>query len=143
MRDSFSYGCEVRAAPGCGSAFDDSIVEEWGPLTRGPNDHMGIELWRNLTEDQQEKLIENEADENGIERPRDYGVSFHYNPRVEAHHFGKSHPMKPWRLTLTKQLVLSYGLHYAMNLFESRKATKEELAEFHTRDYLDFLERYV
>jgi histone deacetylase HOS2 len=125
----------------CGSYFDNPVVEEWSPAARGPNDHIGIEAWRHFTPEQQEMLIANEAEENGITRPYDYTVSFHYNSRVEAHHFGRNHPMKPWRLTLTKQLILSYGLHYAMDLFESRKATKEELAEFHTRDYLDFLSR--
>jgi histone deacetylase HOS2 len=142
MRDAFiPYDYPPTREGSCGNAFDDSIIEEWGPAAHGSNDHMGVELWRNLSQHQQEKIVENEAEENGIERPHDYGVSFHYNPRVEAHHFGRHHPMKPWRLTLTKQLVLSYGLHYAMDLFESRKATKEELAEFHSRDYLDFLAR--
>lgn len=124
----------------CGNTFDDdSIVQEWSADNCGPDSMMGMEIWRNLTQHQQEKLISNEAEVNGVERPKGYDVSFHYNSRVENHHFGRNHPMKPWRLTLTKQLILSYGLHYAMDLFESRKATKDELAAFHNRDYLDFL----
>ena len=51
--------------------------------------------------------------------------------------------MKPWRLHLTKQLVLSYGLHYAMDCYETRAASKEELSQFHAEDYLDFLEAIV
>lgn len=47
--------------------------------------------------------------------------------------------MKPWRLHLTKQLILSYGLHYAMDCYETRPAAKYELAEFHTPEYLEFL----
>ena len=47
--------------------------------------------------------------------------------------------MKPWRLHLTKQLVLSYGLHYAMDCYDTRPALQDELAAFHTPDYLDFL----
>lgn len=77
--------------------------------------------------------------ENNIHRPRSHTVSFHYNSAVEQHHFGRSHPMKPWRLHLTKQLVLSYGLQHAMDCYETRPARHDELAEFHTHDYLDFL----
>lgn len=76
---------------------------------------------------------------NGIPRPKGYRVSWHANAAVEPHHFGSSHPMKPWRLTLTKQLVMAYGMHHAMDLYLTRAATYEEMAEFHHTDYLDFL----
>ena len=79
--------------------------------------------------------------DNGIVRPKGYTVSWHNNAEVEMHHFGQSHPMKPWRLTLTKQLVMAYGMHTAMDTYLSRAATKEEVAEFHADDYLDFLSR--
>ncbi|KAF1990222.1 histone deacetylase [Aulographum hederae CBS 113979] len=85
--------------------------------------------------------LETEADSNGIERPKGYTVSFHYNPRVEDHHFGGKHPMKPWRLTLTKQLVLGYGLQFAMDMWQSSASTKVDLARFHDVGYLDFLQR--
>ena len=87
-----------------------------------------------------EELIARYASDNGIERPRSHTVSFHYNAAVEQHHFGRSHPMKPWRLQLTKQLILSYGLQHAMECHETRRATREEMAEFHREDYLEFLE---
>jgi histone deacetylase HOS2 len=80
---------------------------------------------------------------NGIARPQGYTVSWHANPAVEAHHFGQSHPMKPWRLTLTKQLVLAYGMHHAMDLYLSRAATFDEMADFHKADYLDFLRQVI
>lgn len=66
-------------------------------------------------------------------------VSYHHNAACEAHHFGTTHPMKPWRLTLTNQLVLGYGLDRHMKCYSTRAATKEELAAFHADDYLDFL----
>ncbi|OQD77793.1 hypothetical protein PENDEC_c002G00710 [Penicillium decumbens] len=78
-----------------------------------------------------------------IPRPQGYRVSWHANPAVEGHHFGQSHPMKPWRLTLTKQLVMAYGMHHAMDLYLARAATYEEMAEFHETDYLDFLQQVV
>ncbi|KAK5051605.1 hypothetical protein LTR84_003257 [Exophiala bonariae] len=83
--------------------------------------------------------IQREADSHGITRPKGYTVSWHYNPEVENHHFGQTHPMKPWRLTLTKSLVLSYGMHTAMDAYLSRPATKDEIKEFHKDDYVDFL----
>ncbi|KAL4937523.1 hypothetical protein BDV06DRAFT_71429 [Aspergillus oleicola] len=78
-----------------------------------------------------------------VARPQGYRVSWHANPAVELHHFGQSHPMKPWRLTLTKQLVLAYGMHHAMDLYHSRAATQEELNDFHSSDYLDFLQSVI
>ncbi|OBT67623.1 hypothetical protein VE03_03780 [Pseudogymnoascus sp. 23342-1-I1] len=85
------------------------------------------------------RQIKEEAIRNGIKKPKGYTVSWHLNPEIERHHFGRSHPMKPWRLTLAKGLITSYGMHYAMDSYVSRKATPEELAEFHTQDYLDYL----
>ncbi|KPI38801.1 putative histone deacetylase HOS2 [Cyphellophora attinorum] len=85
------------------------------------------------------RKIEKEAEENQIARPKGYTVSWHSNPDVEDHHFGQTHPMKPWRLTLTKELVMSYGMHLAMDLYLSRAATQEELKAFHKDEYIDFL----
>ncbi|KAJ5920890.1 histone deacetylase H [Penicillium verhagenii] len=76
-----------------------------------------------------------------VPRPQGYRVSWHSNPAVEPHHFGQSHPMKPWRLTLTKQLVMAYGMHHAMDMYLARAATYEEMADFHETDYLDFLKQ--
>lgn len=78
-----------------------------------------------------------------ITKPKGYRVSWHANPAVEPHHFGQSHPMKPWRLTLTKQIVMAYGMHEAMDLYLARAATYEEMAEFHKSDYLDFLSQVI
>lgn len=79
------------------------------------------------------------AEESGVTRPKGHTVSFHCNPDMEKHHFGMTHPMKPWRLTLSKSLIYSYGMSFAMDNYISRAATYEELASFHTTDYLDFL----
>ncbi|KAI5787675.1 hypothetical protein DFH27DRAFT_222046 [Peziza echinospora] len=49
--------------------------------------------------------------------------------------------MKPWRLTLTNQLVDAYGLENFMDTYVTRSATLEEIKEFHREDYLDFLQR--
>ena len=84
--------------------------------------------------------VRREVEANGIVRPKGYNVSFHLNPEIEKHHFGHTHPMKPWRLTLSKGLIMSYGMHSAMDTYFSRQATEEEMEDFHTKDYLEYLQ---
>ena len=83
--------------------------------------------------------VKNEIVENGIARPKGYKVSWHSNPEIEKHHFGHAHPMKPWRLTLAKALIMSYGMHAAMDTYVSRQATREEMEDFHSEEYLNYL----
>lgn len=68
-------------------------------------------------------------------------VSYHYNEEVSRFHFGVRHPMKPFRLMLTDHLVLGYKLHECMDLYHSRRATKDEILNFHDEEYVDFLQR--
>jgi acetoin utilization deacetylase AcuC-like enzyme len=49
--------------------------------------------------------------------------------------------MKPARLALTHNLVVGYGLHKKLDIYDARKATEEEMSLFHTKDYVDFLKR--
>ncbi|KAI1334738.1 histone deacetylase phd1 [Xylariaceae sp. FL0016] len=79
------------------------------------------------------------AHEHGITKPKGHTVSFHYNPDMEKHHFGQTHPMKPWRLTLTKSLVSAYGMNFAMDNYTARAATYEELTSFHREEYINHL----
>lgn len=83
--------------------------------------------------------VKRAAHDHGITKPKGYNVSYHFNPEMEQHHFGQTHPMKPWRLTLTKSLVTSYGMNFAMDNYMARAATFEELTSFHSSDYVDFL----
>lgn len=116
----------------------NNIVEEY--LSPVNDVYTGdFQDFKRLTDSEKQEVIAREAEEYGLERPHGYNVSFHYNPHVEYHHFGSSHPMKPWRLTLTKQLVLSYGLEYTMDLYEPRPANLNELNIFHDREYLSYL----
>lgn len=85
------------------------------------------------------QLMLRTAKEYGITRPKGYVVSNHFNPEMEKHHFGPTHPMKPWRLTLSKSLITAFGMPVAMDNYHSRAATNDELASFHSSDYLEFL----
>ena len=107
------------------------------PLTPPTNAEDEAELKRRHLEHE----IQMQVEENGIERPKGYTVSFHYNRSVENMHFGRTHPMKPWRLTLTKHLVMGYGLQFAMDNYEALPASAEAVAEFHDPEYVDFLSK--
>ncbi|QSZ30998.1 hypothetical protein DSL72_000559 [Monilinia vaccinii-corymbosi] len=108
----------------------NGIVQEYGIPLNQPDD---------CDNSKYAAAVKAEIIKNGIVRPTGYNVSFHINPMVEKHHFGRSHPMKPWRLTLAKGLIMAYGMHAAMDTFASRRATQEELEEFHTHEYLEYL----
>ncbi|KAI3461314.1 hypothetical protein Pfo_017977 [Paulownia fortunei] len=56
-------------------------------------------------------------------------------------YFGPNHPMKPHRLCMTHHLVLSYELHKKMEVYRPHKAYPVELAQFHSPDYVEFLQR--
>lgn len=107
----------------------NNIVQEYDPLPLH-GDRANFKFF---------KQVKAEADRNQIKRPKGYTVSWHSNPEVEKHHFGRAHPMKPWRLTLTKGLIMSYGMQYAMDSYLPRRATAEELVEFHTSDYVELM----
>ncbi|GAA93406.1 hypothetical protein E5Q_00047 [Mixia osmundae IAM 14324] len=68
-------------------------------------------------------------------------VSYFFPKDVGEYHFGERHPMKPHRLTLTNHLVMGYGLHQKMGVYQPRIADKAELQTFHDQDYIDFLSR--
>jgi histone deacetylase HOS2 len=122
------------------SHSSNNIVQEY----LSPDDAYVVEdysAFKALTDSEKQEVIAREAEEYGLQKPLGWNVSFHYNPHVEYHHFGSSHPMKPWRLTLTKQLVLAYGLEYTMDLYEPRPANFNELAIFHDREYLSYLSK--
>lgn len=68
-------------------------------------------------------------------------VAYFHPKDVGLYHFGSYHPMKAYRLTLTNELVLGYGLHNYMQVHAPRKATEEEIERFHSLDYVDYLSR--
>jgi len=108
---------------------EEPIVAEYVPLDR-PSDMENAAFFNKM---------KRTALNSGITKPKGYSVSFHSNPEMEKHHFGQTHPMKPWRLTLSNSLIMSYGMPFAMDNYISRAATYEELNMFHSSDYLDFL----
>eukprot|EP00842_Homolaphlyctis_polyrhiza_P000437 jgi/Hompol1/1394/HPOL_004536-RA len=68
-------------------------------------------------------------------------IAYLHVNEVGNFHYGDGHPMKPARLALTHNLVVGYGLHKRMGVYSPRRATDEEMAEFHTEDYIEFIKR--
>ncbi|OMJ27897.1 Histone deacetylase RPD3 [Smittium culicis] len=58
-------------------------------------------------------------------------------------HYGPGHPMKPHRIRMTHSLVMSYELYKHMSIYRAAPATKHEMTQFHTDDYVDFLNKVV
>jgi len=110
--------------------IDEPVVEEYSIPMGKASDRENAMLYSKM-----KKM----AHEYNIVRPKGYTVSYHANPEMEKHHFGQTHPMKPWRLTLTKSLVTSYGMPCAMDNYTARAASYQELKSFHSADYLDYL----
>lgn len=68
-------------------------------------------------------------------------IIYIHDPTVGYYHYGPGHPMKPYRLALTHDLVLHYGLADYMKVYSGRKATKADLLKFHAPDYVNFLHK--
>ena len=47
--------------------------------------------------------------------------------------------MKPYRIRMTHSLITSYGLHKYMEVLKPPKATKKQMTQFHTDEYVQFL----
>jgi acetoin utilization deacetylase AcuC-like enzyme len=68
-------------------------------------------------------------------------VAYYYKEDTGHHHFGPGHPMKPIRMKLAHHLILGYGLYRKMECYRPHVASAEEMAAFHSDDYIDFLRR--
>src|SRR3954453_23863334 len=68
-------------------------------------------------------------------------VSYFYQSDVGLYYYGPGHPMKPHRLRMTHQLILSYGLYRKMEVYKPKVSTAQDLQRFHSDDYIDFLKR--
>ncbi|KWU41401.1 histone deacetylase [Rhodotorula sp. JG-1b] len=115
-----------------------AVAQEYEPVGGGPNDAgAGTVLGgfnRNATS---EAYTDGESWRGGTTTGSAVGLTRPPQPAQERH------PMKPHRLTLTNHLVIGYGLHRQMDMYQPRPATKDELEMFHDQDYVDFLARWV
>jgi acetoin utilization protein AcuC len=69
-------------------------------------------------------------------------TAFVYTDAYTRYTYGDTHPLKPWRLRLTRELIDSYGLLHLSHsrVIETVPACRQELELFHTPPYLNVLE---
>lgn len=68
-------------------------------------------------------------------------VCYFFDSDIGNYHYGPGHPMKPTRIRMCHSLVMNYGLYKKMEIFRAKPATKREMTQFHTDEYVDFLSR--
>ncbi|CUS24979.1 LAQU0S23e00320g1_1 [Lachancea quebecensis] len=68
-------------------------------------------------------------------------VAYFYDSDVSNYSYGASHPMKPARIRMAHSLVMNYGLYKKMEIYRAKPATKQEMCQFHSDEYIDFLSR--
>ncbi|KAL1762393.1 hypothetical protein FB107DRAFT_268173 [Schizophyllum commune] len=68
-------------------------------------------------------------------------VCYFFDSDIGGFHYGPGHPMKPTRIRMCHSLVMNYGLYKKMEIFRAKPATKREMTQFHTDEYVDFLSK--
>ncbi|KAF9056637.1 hypothetical protein BJ165DRAFT_1435105 [Panaeolus papilionaceus] len=68
-------------------------------------------------------------------------VCYFFDSDIGGFHYGPGHPMKPTRIRMCHSLVMNYGLYQKMEIFRAKPATKREMTQFHSDEYVDFLGR--
>lgn len=66
-------------------------------------------------------------------------VCYFFDSDIGGFHYGPGHPMKPTRVRMTHSLVMNYGLYKKMEIYRAKPATKREMTQFHSDDYIEFL----
>jgi acetoin utilization protein AcuC len=64
-------------------------------------------------------------------------LAYPYSDTLLGYEFKEEHPLKPDRLKLTYLLSKGVGLIDKINLIEPQSATKDEIAMFHSTEYID------
>ncbi|KAL9617054.1 MAG: hypothetical protein Q9160_008127 [Pyrenula sp. 1 TL-2023] len=68
-------------------------------------------------------------------------VAYFYDSDVGNYAYTAGHPMKPHRIRLAHSLVMNYGLYKKMEIYRAKPASKFEMTQFHTDEYVDFLQK--
>ncbi|RPD81729.1 histone deacetylase [Lentinus tigrinus ALCF2SS1-7] len=68
-------------------------------------------------------------------------VCYFFDSDVSGFHYGPGHPMKPTRIRMCHSLVMNYGLYKRMEIFRAKPATKREMTQFHSDEYVEFLNK--
>ncbi|KAL6707011.1 histone deacetylase [Coniothyrium glycines] len=74
-------------------------------------------------------------------RPQAKKVAYFYDSDVGNYAYVAGHPMKPHRIRMTHSLVMNYGLYTKMEIYRAKPASKYEMTQFHTDEYIEFLHK--
>ncbi|KAF2138321.1 uncharacterized protein K452DRAFT_328863 [Aplosporella prunicola CBS 121167] len=76
---------------------------------------------------------------NGSTRPKK--VAYFYDSDVGNYAYTAGHPMKPHRIRMAHSLIMNYGLYKKLEIYRAKPASKFEMTQFHTDEYVDFLQK--
>lgn len=68
-------------------------------------------------------------------------VAYFYDSDVGNYAYVAGHPMKPHRIRLAHSLIMNYGVYKKMEIYRAKPATRHEMTQFHTDEYVDFLQK--
>ncbi|KAF2093777.1 histone deacetylase, partial [Rhizodiscina lignyota] len=68
-------------------------------------------------------------------------VAYFYDSDVGNYAYVSGHPMKPHRIRVAHSLIMNYGLYKKMEIYRAKPASKFEMTQFHTDEYVDFLQK--
>lgn len=68
-------------------------------------------------------------------------VAYFYDSDVGNYAYMAGHPMKPHRIRLAHSLIMNYGVYQKMEIYRAKPATRHEMTQFHTDEYIDFLQK--
>ncbi|KAI5247486.1 hypothetical protein E4T43_01914 [Aureobasidium subglaciale] len=68
-------------------------------------------------------------------------VAYFYDSDVGNYAYNAGHPMKPHRIRMAHSLIMNYGLYKKMEIYRAKPASKYEMTQFHTDEYVEFLSK--
>ncbi|KAI9712965.1 MAG: histone deacetylase [Candelaria pacifica] len=68
-------------------------------------------------------------------------VAYFYDSDVGNYAYVAGHPMKPHRIRMSHSLIMNYGLYKKMEIYRAKPASRFEMTQFHTDEYVDFLQK--
>ncbi|PNS20856.1 histone deacetylase RPD3 [Sphaceloma murrayae] len=68
-------------------------------------------------------------------------VAYFYDSDVGNYAYNAGHPMKPHRIRMAHSLIMNYGLYKKMEIYRAKPASRHEMTQFHTDEYVDFLQK--
>ncbi|KAF2822488.1 hypothetical protein CC86DRAFT_448258 [Ophiobolus disseminans] len=68
-------------------------------------------------------------------------VAYFYDSDVGNYAYVAGHPMKPHRIRMAHSLIMNYGLYSKMEIYRAKPASKYEMTQFHTDEYIEFLHK--